>query len=50
MPGWWQPRQSKPMSIMRSKTMLVTRVVIRLIFMLLMLVIVQMVSRGSYVV
>ena len=49
MPGLWKPRRSKPISIMRSKTMSVTRVVIVLSFVLWMLDTSQEDSRGFHV-
>src|SRR6266851_7720042 len=49
MPGLWKPRRSKPISIMRSNAMSVTRVVIMLSFVLWMLDTWQEDSRGFHV-
>ena len=49
MPGLWKPRRSKPISIMRSNAMSVTRVVIVLSFVLWMLSTWHEVSRGFHV-
>jgi hypothetical protein len=48
-PGSWKPRRSKPISIMRSNAMSVTRVVIMLSFVLWMSSTMQVDRRGFHV-
>jgi hypothetical protein len=47
-PGSWKPRQSKPMSIVRSKTVSVVRIEIRLSFVLWALLIAQVDKAGTH--